>query len=146
MTLPLYDQKGRLFVRGFPYYKDTHGNLLRVPSMFDSKENIMKYLEICFRTSVDPIKERLEISEGEIVEILEEFWERGEEKTKKILEMLSRRAEELKKEGSIRHLLYTKTREILSRLNIPIFNVQQLSNIPNMNRVIINEAGLILDE
>jgi len=144
----LYDYKGRPYRQGFTFYKDDHGRLLRVPSMFDPKERIMKYLQICFETGIGLRGykgTKPKFNEGEIVAHLEEFWEEGERKMKIIMEMLDRRARELKEQKSIRHLIYTKTREILSKLTIPIFNRQQLENIPNMNRVIIDEISAILE-
>jgi hypothetical protein len=140
----LYDQKGNPFVQGISYYKDPQGRLLRVPSMFGPKEEIMKYLLICFETGIRK-GEKVEINEGLVVIYLEEIWADAEKKTEKILEMLDRRARALKEEKSIRNLLYTKTREILSKLTIPIFNRRQLENIPNISRDIIDEIDTILN-
>jgi hypothetical protein len=135
----LYDQKGRPFVEGLSYYKDETGRLIRVPSMFGPKKQIMNYLRVCFETGIG-----VKFNEDRVVGYLEEFWVSGEENMKKILEMLDSRALELKRDGSIRHLLYSKTREILSKLTIPIFNRQQLENISNIPDFIVDEIGKIL--
>lgn len=144
----LYDQKGRPFVKGLSYYKDETGRLIQVPSMFGPRERILSYLRACFETSIgieDFQGKRLSSKdEDQIVGYLEEFWAIGEQRMKEVMGMLDRRALELKDARSIRHLLYSKTREILGRLTIPIFNRQQLENIPNIPNFIIDEIDEIL--
>lgn len=139
----LYDQKGNSYVKGFSYYQDFDGKLVRVPSMFGPKESIMRYLHACFDSGVGNVSRE---QESQIVGYLEEFWREGEQKTAKILTMLDQRAEKLKEMGSIRHLLYISTKDRLSRLTIPIFNKEQISNIPNVPSFIIDEIDQILKE
>ena len=129
MEIVLYDAKGNPYTTGFPFYKNHAGKIVRVPSMFGPKKQIMEYLQICFLSSISPSKE----NETEIAAYLTEMWEDAEHKTKKVLEMLEKREKELREDKSIRALLYQKVREKLGKLTIPIFNIQQLAKIANIS-------------
>lgn len=134
----LYDQRGAPYVKGFPYYKDHGGRLIRVPGMFDSKQSILNYLVVC-------ASEGLSIKDDDMEAQIEEFWKRGEKMTNAIITHLDQRASELAKAGSIRHLIYRKTKDMIGKLNVPVFNRTQLEKLPNMSKVILDELDPIIN-
>jgi hypothetical protein len=137
-----YDMKGRPYRSGIRYYKDSKGDILRVPSFDDTREKIFRYVIRCLEAGLN-LSYPLDETDEEVISYLEEIWEEGENKTKRIMEMLDRRAKELKEEGSVRTHLYTETRKILGRWTVPVFNRQQLLNIPS---TIVDEIDDILRE
>ena len=139
----LYDMKGRPYERGISFYK-LDNNLIRVPSMFGPKTAIMKYLSACIGLDVSNIEDTT--YQAETIVYLRELWKDGERKTKNILEMLNTRANKLKASGSVVHLVYQRLHKILSDLSVPIFNIQQVSNIRNISPEILREINLILED
>lgn len=132
-------------MRGIPYYRTAQGSLVRVPSMFGPKERVISYLKTCFERHIG-MEEGKTIETRQFLEFLDDFWTQSEEKTARVLEMLDRRSLELEEEKSIRHLVYKEVAKMLRKLTVPIFNRQQVENIPNISKTIIDEIEQVLNE